>query len=50
MKNVDILKKNDKGKWKRKLIPEEIAILSKINDIEKGSTYKEIIRDKYNDF
>lgn len=43
-------KKNDKGKWKRKLIPEEIAILSKINDIEKGSTYKEIIRDKYNDF
>lgn len=43
-------KKNDKGKWKRKLIPEEIAILTKINDKEKGNTYKGIIGNKYNDF
>jgi hypothetical protein len=43
-------KKNDKGKWKRRLVPEEIAILSKINDKEKGNVFKRTIKDKYNDF
>lgn len=40
-------KKNNKGEWKRKISPEEIAILSKINNKEKGSTYKRIIGNKY---
>ena len=43
-------KKNSKGVWKRRITPEEIVILSKINDKEKGNSYKKIIGNKYNPF
>ena len=43
-------KKNSKGIWKRRMTPEEIAILSKINDKEKGNSFKRIIGNKYNPF
>lgn len=40
-------KKNDNGKWKRKISPEEILKLCEINEKTKTGVYREIIKDKY---
>lgn len=40
-----LYKKNNKGKWKRKVSPEEAFMLSQINEKIKGNLYKEILKD-----